>query len=57
MDKNKCPKMKTEKNFPNVFFTLLYNKLKKVLKAEYTLLIISRKYYITQKYTKKILCK
>ena len=32
MDKNKCPKTKIQKNFPIDFFTLLYNKLKKILK-------------------------
>ena len=45
------------KKLYNHFFAFLYNKLKNILKAEDALLIISRNYYITQKYTKKILCK
>ncbi len=34
MDIYKCPKSKTQKNFPNKNFNILNNKLKKVLKAK-----------------------
>jgi hypothetical protein len=32
----KCPKSKSQKNFPNKIFKVLYNKLKKVLKEKKT---------------------
>ena len=35
MDKNKCPKTKIQKNFPQKY-SLLYNKLKYLLKDEDT---------------------
>ena len=34
MDIYKCPKSKIQKNFPLKNFNILYNKLKKVLKAK-----------------------
>ena len=33
MDIYKCPKSEIQKNFPNKNLNILYNKLKKVLKA------------------------
>jgi len=32
MDIYKCPKMKTQKNFPQKISFILYNKFKKILK-------------------------